>query len=211
MSLTDLRSIGDMAIEYFKDRQAKGYSQADVIKEILASSEGETFNSVKSWVQRTAKKMNIKFINGNEKRKAKSTTATAQQKQSIEQCTQYIPQTKEPEEVNITEDNIEGTQDIPQAKEATVATEESITQDIPQAESQQENQLYLELLERVEKLEQQLSSRPANQPFEGMYINSGIRVHKDTWKEFNEFCSTAKESKQLLITKALHEYMQNHK
>lgn len=35
MTLSELKKNSEMKIEYFKDRQAKEYSQADVIREIL--------------------------------------------------------------------------------------------------------------------------------------------------------------------------------
>lgn len=94
-------------------------------------------------------------------------------------------------------------------KQVSTECTQNIPQDIPQ-----ENNLYLELLERVERLEKNLIKEPTKvqeQFSESEYINTGIRVDKAIWKAFNEFCNISKERKQIAISKALYEYMQNNK
>lgn len=185
MTKSELENLGDMAFEYFKDRQDKGYSQAEVIREILKDSleagEEVTDSGVKSWLQRTIKDTDIKFANGNKKRAKKGNTKVTQEnKDNINSNTIVTPSYNE----------------LDRGKELK-GMEEKLDK-------------ILNMLEASAPLTNNANTLAINlEDKEVTHVS--IRLNKGAWEVFNDFCETSIYKKQDLLSQALIEFCSKYK
>lgn len=192
-NITDkqLRKDKALAEQYLRDRQQKGYIQSQVIKEILEASikagEEVTDRKIEGWLYRQIKRLDLKFVNGNDIKSKKNTSSIKAPQNS---------NTKVPKNSNSKVIHNNNTEEVQCKKEV-----ENMTEKLDKIISLLENKR-----EDVTTSNALIIEADNTVP-----LQTSIKINEEVWKQFKEFCKGYSYKNKDLVAKALIEFMEKYK